>query len=189
MTSFATAVRRVLQRPRSILRRMALDVRGLAAIEFALIAGFLAIAALNVSDVAVYLFDEIQVNNATEMGAQAAWTTCDLNHLPATTKCTTMNSAITTAIQSTPLGSGVALQSGSPSEAFYCASSSGTLQYMADITNPPADCTAAGVSTELPGDYVEVQTSYAYRPMFPGLSVGSLFPSTISSSSWTRLGS
>ena len=58
---------------------------GLAAIEFALIAGFLSVAVLNVADIAVFFFDELQVNNASQMGAQAAWTTCDLNHIPATT--------------------------------------------------------------------------------------------------------
>src|SRR5258707_15768188 len=88
---------------------------GLATIEFAMIVSFLGIALLNVSDVAVYLFDKIQVNNATQMGAQAAWASCDLNHLPASVKCPAMNGAVTTAIQATALGTGVTLQSGSPS--------------------------------------------------------------------------
>jgi Flp pilus assembly protein TadG len=170
------------------VRRFVRDTGGLAAIEFALLASFLGLAALNVSDIGVYLFDVLEVRNATEMGAQAAWATCDLNHLPATTKCSSLNSAVTTAVQSTSLGNSVSLQSGSPAEGYYCASSSGSLQYMADVSNKPADCTAAGVATDLPGDYVRVQTTYAYSSMFPGLSVASVFPSTITSTAWTRLG-
>ena len=57
------------------LRSLRKDVRGLAAIEFALIAGFLCYALLNVADVSIFLFDRVQVNNATQMGAQAAWAT------------------------------------------------------------------------------------------------------------------
>src|SRR5262249_37498449 len=147
------------------------DTEGLAAIEFALLAGFLCVAVLNVSDIGVYLFDTLEVRNATEMGAQAAWATCDLNHLPATTKCSSLNSAVATAVHSTSLGTSVSLQNNSPSEGYYCATLTGTLQYMADVSNKPADCTLAGVPTDLAGDYVEVQTTYSYSPIFPGLSV------------------
>ena len=160
---------------------------GLAAIEFALIAGFLAVAILNVADIAVYFFDELQVNNATQMGAQAAWATCDLNHIPATTKCGGMSAAITAAVQSTALGTSVTQQSGSPAEGYYCISSGGTLQYMAAYSSPPADCSAAGNTTVGPGDYIKVQTTYTYAPIFPGLSVAGVFPATITATSYVRL--
>lgn len=160
---------------------------GLAAIEFALIAGFLSVAVLNVADIAVFSFDQIQVNNATQMGAQAAWAACDLNHLPATTKCSGMNAAITAAVQSTSLGTAVSLQSNSPAEGWYCVSSGGTLQYMASYASPPADCSAAGNTAVQPGDYVQVQTTYTYAPIFPGLSVASVFPTTITATSYVRL--
>lgn len=160
---------------------------GLAAIEFALIAGFLCVAVLNVADIAVFFFDELQVNNATQMGAQAAWAMCDLNHIPATTKCPNMNSAVTAAVQSTALGTSVTLQSGSPTEGYYCISSGGTLQYMAAYSSPPADCSAAGNTTVGPGDYVKVQTTYTYAPIFPGLSVAGVFPTTITATSYVRL--
>jgi len=160
---------------------------GLAAIEFALIASFLSVAVLNVADIAVYFFDELQVNNATQMGAQAAWATCDLNHIPATTKCAGMNAAITAAVQSTSLGTSVTLQSGSPAEGYYCISSGGTLQYMASYSSPPANCSAAGNTVVGPGDYIKVQTTYTYAPIFPGLSVAAVFPTTITATSYVRL--
>ena len=100
---------------RHLLRAWCRDNRGLAAIEFAFVAGFLCVAVLNVADVSVFLFDRIMVNNAAQMGVQAAWATCDLNHLPASTKCPSMNSAVTSAVQSTQLGTHITLQSGSPS--------------------------------------------------------------------------
>ncbi len=163
------------------------DIRGLAAIEFALIAGFLSIALLNVTDVSIFLFDKLQVSNATQMGAQAAWATCDLNHVPATTKCPNMGTAVTTAVQSTALGTNVTLQSGSPAEGWYCVSSTGTMQYMADYSAPPVDCSAAGNAVVGPGDYVKIQTTYTFAPLFTGLSVGSLLPTTITATSYVRL--
>src|SRR5882672_5795662 len=74
------------------------DVRGLATIEFGMIASFLALAVLNVADVSGFLYAQLQVNEATQMGAQAAWAACDLNHVPATIKCPNLSNAVTTAI-------------------------------------------------------------------------------------------
>ena len=164
------------------------DVRGLASIEFAFIAGFLCYALLNVTDVAVFLFDELQVNNATQMGAQAAWATCDLNHLPASTKCPSMNSAITTAVQSTTLGTNITVASGYPAEGYYCVNTSGALQWVSNVSSPPNNCSAAGNAATVPSDYVKVQTTYTYAPLFPGLSVGSTLPTTITATSYVRLG-
>src|SRR5579862_2089540 len=147
-----------------LLKSLRKDVRGLAAIEFALIAGFLCYALLNVADVAIFLFDKVQVNNATQMGAQAAWATCDLNHLPASVKCPNMNSAVTTAVQSTALGTHVTLQSGSPSDNYYCVDTTGTLQLVSNVTSPPNNCSAVGSSGTAPAEYVEVQTTYTYAP-------------------------
>jgi Flp pilus assembly protein TadG len=164
------------------------DVRGLASIEFALIAGFLCYALLNVADVSVFLFDRVQVNNATQMGAQAAWATCDLNHLPASTKCPGMNSAITSAVQSTGLGNSITLQSGSPSEGYYCVNTSGALTWVSNVSSPPNNCSSVGSSSTVPADYVVVQTTYTFAPIFPGLSVGGLLPTTLTSTSYVRLG-
>lgn len=170
------------------LRSLRKDVRGLAAIEFALIAGFLCYALLNVADVSIFLFDRVQVNNATQMGAQAAWATCDLNHLPASTKCPGMNSAVTTAVQSTGLGNSITLQSGSPSEGYYCVNSSGVLTWVSNVSSPPNTCTSVGSASTVPADYVVVQTTYTFAPIFPGLSVGGLLPTSLTSTSYVRLG-
>ena len=170
-----------------LISRLRKDSKGLAAIEFALIAGFLAVAVLNVADISVFLFDELQVNNATQMGVQAAWATCDLNHVPVTTKCPAMNGAITTAIQSTALGNSVTLQAGSPTDGYYCPNSAGALQYMSDYTSPPADCSAAGVASTTPAEYVKVMTTYPYTAIFPGLSVASVFPAAITATSYVRI--
>jgi Flp pilus assembly protein TadG len=171
-----------------MIRKFAKDRKGLAAIEFSMIAGVLCIGILNVSDLAIYLFDDMQVKNAAEIGAQAALATCDLNHLPATTKCTGLTTAVTNAVQSTSLASAIALQSGSPSEGFYCVNTAGALQYVADVNNPPGDCTAAGTPTNGPGDYIKIQTSYTFTSLFPGMSVASALPKTMTSTAWMRLG-
>ena len=164
------------------------DIGGLAAIEFALIVSILSFATLNITDFAFYYFDQMQVNNAAQMAAQAAWNTCDLSHVPATSKCANLNSAVSTAMQSTSLGTSVALQSGSPSEGFYCVSSSGVLQFVGSVSNAePANCSAAGEAGYSPGDWIEVQTTYTWTPIFPGLTVASTLPHTMTSTAWMRL--
>src|ERR1700751_499320 len=106
------------------------DAGGVAAIEFAFFAGLLAVGMLNVTDIAVYVYQRMQVEYATQAAVQAAWKTCGTNQLPATKNCSSLNTALQAAVQSTSLGTGVSLQSGSPSEGYYCATSSNTLQYM-----------------------------------------------------------
>ncbi len=171
-----------------MLRRFARDRKGLAAIEFAMIAGVLCIGVLNVSDLAIYLFDNMQVKNAAEMGAQAAWAACDLNHVPVTIRCSGYTTAVTRAVQSTSLATSVTLQTGTPVEGFYCVNSSGALQYVADPYNRPSDCTAAGTPSNAPGDYIKVQTTYTWSSLFPGMSAVSALPATMTSTAWMRLG-
>ncbi|HLZ08292.1 MAG TPA: hypothetical protein VKT80_06890, partial [Chloroflexota bacterium] len=108
--------------------------------------------------------------------------------LPASTKCPNMNSAVTTAVQSTGLGNSVTLQSGSPSEGYYCVNSSGVLTWVSNASSPPNNCSSVGSSSTVPADYVIVQTTYNYTPIFPGLSVAAVFPATITSTSYVRLG-
>jgi Flp pilus assembly protein TadG len=174
-------------RRRTALARLRHDVRGLAAIEFALIASFMAMSMLNVVDVSLFLYDRLQVNNATQVGAQAAWQACDINHVPVTTKCPGMTAAVTAAVQSTSLGTALQLQSGYPSDGYYCPSSGGTLQYVSDYSSPPANCSAAGNAGLTPAEYVKVQTTYTYTPIFTGLSVVSILPATITATSYVRV--
>ena len=165
------------------------DERGTSAIEFAFFASVLSFAILNVADISIYLYKRMQVENATQMGAQAAWNACDpsQNQLPATTNCPSLTTAITNAIHSTSLSTAVSLQAGSPAEGYYCVNSSGQLQYVSSVSSKPADCTVAGVPSNMPGDYITVTASYAYAPIFHGVSVAAAFPTPIVRTSMMRL--
>jgi len=165
------------------------DERGTSAIEFAFFASILSFAILNVADISIYLYKRMQVENATQMGAQAAWNACDpsQNQLPATTNCPSLTTAITNAIHSTSLSTAVSLQAGSPAEGYYCVNSSGQLQYVSSVSSKPADCTVAGVPSNMPGDYITVTASYAYAPIFHGVTVAAAFPTPIVRTSMMRL--
>src|ERR1700738_1969732 len=112
------------------LARLGQDRRGTAAVEFALVAGLLAVGLLNTIDFGYYMYTRMEVENAAEMGAQASWKTCNdpTTMLPATKNCAGLTTAIAAAIQSTSLGTAVSLVSGSPSEGYYCVNSQQTLQ-------------------------------------------------------------
>ena len=164
------------------------DDRGVAAVEFAIIASAVGVVILNVADISAFLFDRLEVENATQMGAQAAYATCPVNQLPATVNCSNLNTAITSAIQSTSLGTAATLVTGYPTEAYYCVNSSGVLTSVGAVTSAkPGDCSAVSSSTTQPGDYLLVQVTYTYTPMFGTASVASLLPTTISNTAWVRL--
>jgi Flp pilus assembly protein TadG len=163
------------------------DQRGVAAIEFGLFAIFLAAALANVVDVSTYIYQRMEVENATEVAAQAAYKACGLSQLPATTNCPSLTNAMQSALQSTSLGTSVSMMSGSPSEGYYCVNSSNALQYVSNVSSKPADCTAAGMPGLQPGDYIQVQTTFTYVPLFGGLSVASAFPTPINRSAILRL--
>jgi Flp pilus assembly protein TadG len=164
------------------------DQRGVAAIEFGFFAIFLSLALVNVTDVSIYIYQRMQAENATQVAAQAAWKACDLSKLPATTNCPGLATAVQNAVGSTSLGTRVSLVSGSPSEGYYCVNSSNALQYVSDVSSKPADCTAAGMPSLQPGDYIHVQTTFPYAPLFPGLSVTSTFSTPINRTAIMRLG-
>jgi Flp pilus assembly protein TadG len=177
--------------PTPIFRLFQRDARGVAAVEFAFGALVLVIGLLNAVDVGYYAFERMEVESAAQSGAQAAWATCfdTTAMLPATQNCAGLNNAITNAIQGTSLGASVALSSGFPSEGYYCATSSGSLQSVGSLAARPADCTAAGNPGVGPGDYVQVGVTFPYAPLFPGLSVmGVLGITSITTTSWMRLG-
>ena len=166
------------------------DERGTSAIEFAFFASILSFAILNVADISIYLYKRMQVENATQMGAQAAWKVSDPStcQLPATTNCLALlTTAITNAIKSTSLSTAVSLQAGSPAEGYYCVNSSGQLQYVSSVSSKPADCTVAGMPSNMPGDYITITASYAYAPIFRGVSVAGAFTTPIVRTSMMRL--
>ncbi len=57
-------------------RSVGQDRRGVAAVEFGIIASMLSIIFLNSVDLSVYMYQRMQVQNAAQMGAQAAWKAC-----------------------------------------------------------------------------------------------------------------
>jgi hypothetical protein len=131
----------------------------------------------------------MQVADAAQIGAQTAWQTCNsASLLPATQNCSGLSAAITTAIQSTALGSRVSLSPGHPAEGYYCVSASGALQSVGSLSNKPSDCSAVGSASTSPGDYVQINVTASYAPLFPGLTVvGNWGVTSLSAVSWMRL--
>lgn len=170
------------------IRRFAADRRGSATIEVALTTLFMAYSVMNVADISIYAYTRMQVQNAAQMGAQAAYEACDSDDLPATSECADLNAAVLRGIRSTALGSRVTLKAGSPSEGWYCINSSNALQYMSAYNSKPADCSGAGMASLQPGDYIKIETQYTYSPVFPSnTTVGSLLNTAMSASALVRL--
>jgi len=163
------------------------DQRGVAAIEFGIFSILLFASLANVTDVSIYIYQRMEVENATEIAAQTALKTCATS-LPATTKCANLLNAVQTALYSTSLGTAVTLQNNSPTEGYYCINTSNALQYVSDVSSKPADCTAAGTPALQPGDYITIQTTFTYQPLFARLSVAAVFPSPITRTAIMRLG-
>jgi len=170
------------------IKAMPADQRGVAAIEFGIFVPLLFLALANVVDVTIYLYQRMQVQNATQVAAQAAWKACDLPKLPATVNCPGLTTAISNALGSTSLGTAVSLVSGSPTEGYYCVNSSNALQYVSNVSSKPLDCTAAGMPSLQAADYIQIQTTFTYSPIFPGLSISGTFPTPINGASLMRLG-
>jgi Flp pilus assembly protein TadG len=153
------------------LGRLGTTCDGAAAIEFALFGTIFVVLLLNTVDFAFLIWSQMEVDYAAESGVQAAYNTCSSGTLPATTNCGTMNSVITTAAQSTSLGTSVTLASGYPAEGYYCTNGN-TLQSVGNYNAKPNpyNCAAAGDASATPGDYVTVNVNYSFRPLFSGLS-------------------
>ena len=168
------------------------DQRGASALEFAIFVGILAFGLLNTADISIYIYKRMQVENATEMAVQAAWKTCDPNQgqLPATvgSNCPGLTTAITNAVHSTTLGTQVSVQTGSPTEAYYCLNSSGALQNVGAVSSPaPADCSVTGNASQQPADYIQITTTFSYAPLFSGVTIASRFTTPIVRTGMMRL--
>lgn len=171
------------------IARWAREQRGTAGIEFALIATAMVVPLLNVIDGAKYVAERMLVENAAQMGAQAAWQTCGPGSLPATASCAALTQAVTAAAQSTSLGTAVAIVTGSPSEGYYCINGSNALTLVAAISSTePSDCSAVGQSSRMPGDYIEVQVTHSFTSLFPGMTITATLPATMTKTAWMRLG-
>src|SRR5689334_11588228 len=89
------------------LRRYLRQEDGGPAAETGLFILILAPILLNVMDVGVYIYKRMQVQNAAQAGAQAAWAVCTTASVTATPCSTNIVTAVRGGIQSTSLGTGV----------------------------------------------------------------------------------
>jgi hypothetical protein len=96
---------------------------------------------LNAVDLGYYMYQRMEVENAAEVGAQAAWKARydQSTMLPATQNCAGLNAAVPAAIQGTTLGNKVSLAAGYPAEGCYCVNGSNALQAVGTLNNKPAD--------------------------------------------------
>lgn len=163
--------------------RFGKDDRGAAALEAAIILPVLVVLLVNVVDFSQMIWDYMETDYSAQMGARAAYQTCAGGMLPATSNCPSLDSAIATAVQGTSLGAGVTLASSSPSEGYYCLSGT-TLQYAGNYNAPPNPFTCPSAGT-MPADYISVNVTYNYTPIFSGLSLLSAF--TMNGSAFQRL--
>lgn len=172
------------------LRVFAANVDANIAIEFALLAPILIILLMNIMDFSRLIWARMEVDNAARMGAQAAFKSCSTGTLPATTNCSTLDTVVTTAIQSTSLGTAVSLPSGFPTqnyssghppENYYCVSGT-SLTWVGTYSSTPSTCS----SGNSPGDYIEVDVTYSYSPIFSGVTLASA--QTLTGKAMERLG-
>ena len=172
------------------LRRLLRDKTGAAAVELALVMGTLTTVMLNGVEIARYYYAQMQVQNATQMAGQAVWKTCDsASKAPATVRCPGRTAAMTNALQSTSLGSTVAMSTGFPTEAYYCAATAdGSLINVGAVTSPkPTTCSPNGSAADTPGDYMVIQAEYTYSPIFRGVTIGSLLPTAMTATIRMRI--
>ncbi len=162
------------------------DQRGVAALEFAITAPIALLVLVNRYDFLSYVSRRMAVQDAVQMAVQAIRSTCDAAHVPATTYCSSLNSAITTAIQSTSFGNQIT-SAGAPAEDYYCVNSASVLQHVSDVSHKPSDCRSVGTPTLTPGDYIRVQVQLSYKPIFAGSYAAALLTTPITGSAWMRL--
>jgi hypothetical protein len=91
-------------------------------------------------------------------------------------------------VQSTSLGTRVTLQSGAPSEGYFCLNGSNVLQYVSDVSKQADRLLLDGSPGLQPGDYIQISTTFAYAPMFAGITVASAFTTPITRTALMRLG-
>jgi Flp pilus assembly pilin Flp len=160
--------------------------RGAAAAEFALIATVMSLPLLNVIDVGSYIYSKMEMQNATQTGAQEAWllgTTCTLPLTKTGNSCAgTYANSIKAAVHGGSLGPLVCPSSCSINEVYGCVNGAGNLVFTAISAGQPT-CS----DDSLGGDYVQVTGTYAYRPMVSGVSVTSLLTTPISYTATMRI--
>jgi len=175
------------------LSRFTRDTAGAAAVEFVLWLSLLTVPILNAVDLGLYIYQKMELQIAAQAAAQFAWHNCDTTaKLPAVKNCAALTAAaVTAAAQSTTLGAKVTVSSGYPLEGYYCLTSGGALTAAgtdATLGGTPTGGTTKCTGTQtLPGDYIRVQTTFTYSPVFPNMTIGSLLNSSVTRVAWMRL--
>ena len=174
---------RTIQRPILLARQYGRDVCGAAAIEIALWALIIVLPVLSAVDLGFFVYQRMQLEHATKMAAQAAWRACGPVYLPATNKCPGYPALLTTAIQSSStLGNRITVTA--QSEGYYCMVGSTLTPTGGSLANDTTICANGSRSA----DYIQVTGSLNFTPIFTGVTVASLLPTTITKTVWMRLG-
>jgi Flp pilus assembly pilin Flp len=163
------------------------DERGAVAVEFALVATILVFLLLNGLDLGRYLYLRTELENATQAGAHAVWKTCDPTKLPIDKNC---NPAAKTAVKEvvSSFVSNVADGDVTLTEGYFCTDAGGSLHSVQIPATPPLALPPACQAGIAPGDYVIVNITYAYEPLFGNVTVfAKLFGSSISTTSFMRM--
>lgn len=169
------------------LRRFRRDVRGAVAAEMALVSLLLVGLLAQGLDFGWYVYCTMQVKMAAQAAvAQAASSCTTAAQLPATTNCAGVTAAMTSAAQQVSLGAKISMAA--PTEGYYCnnTAAANALTSKGAIGSKPTDCSP--YSADTPADFISVQTSYTFKPLFPGLSAMSAFAGPITAQAWMRLG-
>jgi Flp pilus assembly protein TadG len=164
---------------------------GAAAAEFAMFVLILAPLLLNLGDIGYYAYVRMQVENAAQAGAQAAWANCSTK--PASSaNCPNLSNAVTSAVTSTSLGNLVSWTNSS--SMFTGTAPRGVDTYCPTATNSTnalvyssSNCSNTSSTGSTPGTYARIDVSYTFRPLFRGATIASLFPATITATTYQRL--
>lgn len=170
---------------RALYGKIYQDESGATAVEFPLIAGILVILLLNGVDLGRYIYLRGQVENAAQAGAHSSWEKCDPMKLPIVTKCYSSQAAAQTAVASvvSSIVDDITNDNVSMSERYYCPDAAGALHPVTNVASLPAQC----LSGVVPGDYVQVQVTYSFTPLFGNLTVAAAFGTSITMTSYMRL--
>jgi Flp pilus assembly protein TadG len=173
---------------KELLQSFRRDQRGVAAIELAVFGTIFVFGAMNTVEIGRYAYQTSEVNAAAQAGAEAAIVACDLTHVPATLNCPALNVAITTAIQTTPLGANITLDAPT-SEGWYCLDTTGALKLASAAGAQPSDC--SWISNPAPGAtpalYLQVHVTYTFQSLFPGVTLAQTFAPSIKRTAWMRM--
>lgn len=134
----------------NVLKRLRRDARGASAAEFVLVLPIMTVLLFGAVDVSGLAWAQMQVGAAARAGASYALT-YGFDE-------TGINSAVTNA-------TGLTVTSATPTKTFGCPNAASGITEVADKSTP---CDESG---ETPGDYVTVNASASYSPIFgwPGL--------------------